>query len=59
MDAANQMTSEDFKKELERLSDKMMKVTPKKPIGRPFTSQSGRDTMKQSYWRHGLNLKQS
>lgn len=52
MDEANQMTSEDFKKELQRLSDKMMKVTPKKPIGRPFTSQSGRDAMKQSDWRH-------
>lgn len=60
MDEANQMTSEDFRKELKILTDKVVNFEPtKKPIGRPFTSQSGRDTMKQSDWRHGLNLRQS
>tara|TARA_R100000388_G_scaffold26051_1_gene20232 strand:- start:2305 stop:2469 length:165 start_codon:yes stop_codon:yes gene_type:complete len=54
------MTSEDFRKELKILTDKVVNFEPtKKPIGRPFTSQSGKDTMKQSDWRHGLNLRQS
>jgi len=55
LDYANEMTIEDFKKELERIRDKVNKVSGKKIIGEPYNSAggTGKASKEMSSWSRG------
>ena len=49
------MNSDEFKKMLDELNKKVIFFEPsKKPVGKPFNSESGKNTKELNYLKRGL-----